>query len=239
MKGELGMAKDALMAYLQAGETTVSNLLLHHYREIGMSSGELLVYLELKSYIDRGIDNPSVSLLADHLQTSERTVYDLIHQLTEKGLLVQSMKPDQHGKETAYYDFSPLFNRLMGKENQLISQHQAKQQKNAREQLFAEFEGEFGRPLSAIEISYVNDWIDKDHYDIEMIRLALREAVINGALRFRYLDSVLLNWRKNNLKTPQAVEQNKREFEAKRAVAKPTKPKSQLPKIPIFKIEAD
>ena len=46
------MAKqDFLFSYLQAGETSISNLLLHHYREIGMTSGELLVYLELKSYI--------------------------------------------------------------------------------------------------------------------------------------------------------------------------------------------
>ncbi|MDF9444890.1 DNA replication protein DnaD, partial [Limosilactobacillus mucosae] len=58
-------AQDFLFSYLQAGETSISNLLLHHYREIGMTSGELLVYLELKSYIDRGIENPSITWIAE------------------------------------------------------------------------------------------------------------------------------------------------------------------------------
>lgn len=43
-----------LMTMLEAGSTNVSNLLLHHYHDIDMTTGELMVYLELKSYIDRG-----------------------------------------------------------------------------------------------------------------------------------------------------------------------------------------
>ena len=94
-------AQDFLFSYLQAGETSISNLLLHHYREIGMTSGELLVYLELKSYIDRGIENPSITWIAENLQTDERIVYEQIHQMTEHQLLVQRMKRDEEGKETA------------------------------------------------------------------------------------------------------------------------------------------
>ncbi|MGY0337458.1 DNA replication protein DnaD, partial [Limosilactobacillus fermentum] len=34
-----------LMTMLEAGSTNVSNLLLHHYHDIDMTTGELMVYL--------------------------------------------------------------------------------------------------------------------------------------------------------------------------------------------------
>ncbi|GIC74450.1 hypothetical protein LFLT20_14540 [Limosilactobacillus fermentum] len=52
-----------LMTMLEAGSTNVSNLLLHHYHDIDMTTGELMVYLELKSYIDRGTRPPTSSWL--------------------------------------------------------------------------------------------------------------------------------------------------------------------------------
>ncbi|WP_283575863.1 DnaD domain-containing protein [Limosilactobacillus pulli] len=232
------VAQDFLFSYLQAGETSISNLLLHHYREIGMTSGELLVYLELKSYIDRGIENPSITWIAENLQTDERIVYEQIHQMTEHQLLVQRMKRDEEGKETAYYDFSPMINRLVGRDGQIKSQQTTVKKATAREKLFKEIESEFGRPLTPMEITYVNDWLDKDHYDLEMVRLALKEAVVNGSLRFRYMDSILLNWRKNNLKTPQEVEQDKQRYQS-RQIQQGHQSKRPIPNIPIFKLPDD
>lgn len=232
-------AQDFLFSYLQAGETSISNLLLHHYREIGMTSGELLVYLELKSYIDRGIENPSITWIAENLQTDERIVYEQIHQMTEHQLLVQRMKRDAEGKETAYYDFSPLISRLVGREGQIQSQQKNVKQTTAREKLFAEIESEFGRPLTPMEITYVNDWLDKDHYEIEMIRLALKEAVVNGSLRFRYMDSILMNWRKNNLKTPQEIEQDKQRYQSRMAQQGGQLGNRPIPNIPILKLPDD
>ncbi len=40
---------------IKSGQTTVATLLLEHYRELGMSNTEFLIYLQIKSYNDRGI----------------------------------------------------------------------------------------------------------------------------------------------------------------------------------------
>ena len=90
-----------------------------------------------------------------------------------------------------------------------------------------------------MEITYVNDWLDKDHYEIEMIRLALKEAVINGSLRFRYMDSILMNWRKNNLKTPQEVEQDKQRYQSRMAQQGGHLGNRPIPNIPILKLPDD
>ena len=51
---------------------------------------------------------------------------------------------------------------------------------NSRVEIFNQLEAEFGRPLSSMELQIVNDWLDKDNYSAIMIKLALRQAVMNS-----------------------------------------------------------
>lgn len=39
-------------------------------------------------------------------------------------------------------------------------------------------------------------WIDQDGQDPVIIKAALREAVMSGALSFRYIDRILIDWKK-------------------------------------------
>lgn len=56
------------------------------------------------------------------------------------------------------------------------------------------FEQEFGRPLSSIEFQRIGQWLEEDHYQPEILKLALREAVLNQAYSFNYVDRILLSW---------------------------------------------
>src|SRR5699024_10925191 len=67
-------------------------------------------------------------------------------------------------------------------------------------------ESEFGRPLSPIEIETLVAWIENDKYSPELIQLALREAVLSQAYNFKYIDRILLNWEKKNIRTKEQVE---------------------------------
>ncbi len=68
-------------------------------------------------------------------------------------------------------------------------------------QLFQIVEQSFGRPLSPYEIETLNQWIDVDHHDLSVIQAALDEALSQNKLSFKYIDRILLNWKKNNVKT--------------------------------------
>ncbi|WP_251546372.1 DnaD domain-containing protein [Limosilactobacillus caecicola] len=234
------MAKDSFMdKYVQAGSTVVSNLLLHHYHEIGMSTAELMVYLELRSYIDRGQSDPAVSQVAKHLGTSEEQVYDLINQMIKDQLMVQKMAKSADGKESMYYDFGPLLHKLA----RLIEDHQdAEQQKQAkgqRQELFNTIETEFGRLLNPMEMSMVNDWLDRDHYQVAVIKLALREAVLGGKYNFKYIDRILANWAHKNLHTPQVVEAELRKFDEQHYTTgdHQSKQTGTSQPIPLFKVK--
>ena len=79
-------------------------------------------------------------------------------------------------------------------------------------ELFQHFEEEFGRTLSSIEYQRINQWLQEDHYSVDLIYLALKEAVINQAYSLNYIDRILLSWERKNITSPQQVkeEQNKR-----------------------------
>ena len=80
---------------------------------------------------------------------------------------------------------------------------------HAQKSLFVTFEQEFGRPLSPIEFQQLLDWAAE--YREELIIQALTEAVIANKRNFRYIDRILLNWQRENIRTRhEAIEYSKR-----------------------------
>ena len=58
----------------------------------------------------------------------------------------------------------------------------------------------------------IGQWLITDHYSPELIRLALREAVLNQAYSLKYIDRILLAWERKNITTKEqvAADQKKR-----------------------------
>ncbi len=231
------MAENILSKYLVLGQTTISNVLLHHYHDLGMSTGEFMVYLELKSFLDRG-QAPNIKQIAGYLGTKTDQVYGLIHELANHQFLRQTLQKNESGQEAEVYDFSPLENKIAT----FLMKDQASQiarEKVTKEELFKKLESGFGRLLSPMEIGLVNDWLDEDHYDPAIIELALRETVLNGKYNFKYMDRILLNWRRRKLTTAQAVEADLKNYAEQRSGSSVNqKAMDQLPTphIPIFKL---
>ncbi|HJE41643.1 MAG TPA: DnaD domain protein [Limosilactobacillus reuteri] len=226
-----------LQHYLQAGETNISNLLLHHYKELGMTTSQFVLYLQFKSYQDRGIMNPDVRTIAKHLGTKERQVFEQLHQMMTNHLVEQKMRKMEDGKEDAIYDFSLLINKLA-----LLNENDQEEtikveNTNSRVETFNQLEAEFGRPLSSMELQIVNDWLDKDNYSAIMIKLALRQAVMNSALNLQYMDRILQSWDRQGLRTERDINEHEKRFEQrKEAGQKPEKKTLKKPKIPIYKL---
>lgn len=229
--------QSAFHQYLLAGQTTVSNLVLHHYRQLGMSSSQLIVYLELKSYLDQGQQSPDINLIAQHLEIEVTQVYEILHQLIAQQILRHETKLDKTGKETDYYSFLPLIDKLMVLQTQEKTKKEQKTDTNNRKQLFEKIEVEFGRQLSPIELETIGKWIDEDHYDLNMIELALQEAVLNQVWNLKYMDRILQNWEKQHITTPQQVQQARDKFNMQhKDDAQHHHPKQSGPQIPLFKI---
>ena len=229
-----------LQRYIRAGQTTVSNLLVHHYKQLGMSTAQLVLYLQFKSYQDRGTMNPDVRVIAKNLGTTETQVFNQLHQMMVNHLVKQGMRQQPDGKEDAIYDFTPLLDKLALLEDQTTATAQEEASQNSRQQVFATLESEFGRPLSSMEMQIVNDWLDKDDYSAVMIKLALRQAVMNSALNLQYMERILQSWARQGLRTEHDINEHERQFENRRegqaTTQRGNQPRSAGPKIPIYKL---
>ena len=81
--------------------------------------------------------------------------------------------------------------------------------------LYDNFEKEFGRTLSPMEYDIINSWLDSG-MSKEIIISALKEAVFNGVNNLRYIDKILFEWGKKGIKNPSDIEKlNKKQEEEK------------------------
>lgn len=91
---------------------------------------------------------------------------------------------------------------------------------NKQESIFEILEVEFGRPLSPMEIEVAKQWT----FPIEILKLAIKEAVTSNNCAMKYIDKILYNWEKLGVKSVKDAEYQMKLFrEAKK------KKKNNLP----------
>ncbi|KRO10621.1 DnaD domain-containing protein [Paucilactobacillus hokkaidonensis] len=224
--------------FVGAGQTVINNLILHHYRQIGMTTAQLMVYLQLKSYIDRGIPSPDINVIAQNLGTQATQVYELMHQMIEQKLMTHKTQVDEAGKQSDYYDFSILLEKLAQLDQQKETKVEEVKQDNQRSDVFDKIEVEFGRPLSPIEMETVSKWIDEDHYSVDLILIALQEAVLNQVWNLKYMDRILRSWEKQHITTTQQIDQQRKNRTQQQGKNNQEHQQKRVngPKIPLFKI---
>ena len=233
-------------ALVNDGQTTIANALLAHYREIGVTNDELLVYLQFKRLIDQGNQFPDAAVIAKSLGESTNAVFQRLHEMFAKKLLtIESITADDQ-KIHDRYNFDGLYDKLaVALKKQPVSTQASEQatSENSRQKVFRAIQTEFGRDLSPIEMESISKWFDEDHYEPEVIELALREAVLRQVYNLTYMDRILLNWQKRNLKTAAQVEAERQRSIEQRLNSAP-QPQRQTganagPKIPLFKLGED
>ena len=196
------------------GFTSIPNYLFNHYHEFDISSDEMVILLYILSQISQGNRVEDIQRISQHLGWSDHLVLETINQLVQKDYMEIELVENDYGKKTDHYTIRPLFAKLEVTRTAEIS---ADTQSNTNEKsLYQIFELEFGRPLSPIEIEYLQNWLVKDGYDEDLIIVALRQAVLNRAYNLKYIDRILLNWSKKNILTAQEAEREIEQFERNR-----------------------
>lgn len=198
--------------YRSTGFTTISNNLLKYYPQLQLTETELVLILELEAWAQKNNTFPNNDVLAQSMTLSPIEISQLIQQLLDKKILILQQGRDREGRISNFYDLSPLYEKI----DKLIDQQNVKDNTNTVrntsnvvrdpiQTLVRQFEIEFGRLLSPIERQQIAAWINIDHYQPEVVKIALREAVLAQVYNLRYIDRILLNWQKHNLTTSDQV----------------------------------
>lgn len=201
-----------MLDFINAGQTVFPTLLLRHYRKLNLSNDELVLILQLKSNMDNGEYFPNTELIAKSMNMSERNVFKAIHQLIQKKVLSIETTKDEKGMTQDAYSLDMLWEKLIVLMKQEQTEKVTEEEKNEEKSLYSIFEAEFGRPLSPIEMETLIMWLEEDRYSVELIQLALREAVLSQVYNFKYIDRILLNWEKKNIRTKEQVEKESKSY---------------------------
>ncbi|MFJ7745953.1 DnaD domain-containing protein [Peribacillus sp. NPDC097295] len=203
------MNKEHLYAWFKEGTITIPSFLLTNYKTMGLNEQEMVLLLQLQSFIEQDNPFPAPSQLSDRMTLQESECLFLIQRLVQRGFVQMVVENNQEiGQEK--YSLDPLYEKMMDCFLKTLKKAESAEVQKAGESLYTIFEQEFGRPLSPFECETLAMWMEDDHQP-DIIKAALREAVISGKLNFRYIDRILFEWKKNGIKTlEQAREQGQK-----------------------------
>lgn len=204
--------------YRALGFTTLQNGLIAYYPQLQITDAELILIIQLEAFSQRGEQFPTNEKIAANTNLSVNDVATLIQNLIDRQFLTIDQTTDQQGRIGNRYNLNGLYSKLDNFiQNNIMVKDQTDSQSapvvsdslenNPLNKLSRQFEIEFGRYLSPIEREEIASWLNLDHYSPEIIEMALREAVLSQAYSLKYVDRILLNWQRHNLKTPAEIRQ--------------------------------
>lgn len=192
------MTMKNLSEWMNQPTVIVPSYLLSNYKDMGLMEQEVMLLLQVHNFNLNGKAFPTPAEISSVMNLTEMDCTILLRKLVQNGFL-EITEDEKPGFET--YSIKPLNDKLAYHFLKEAKQADFEEKVQKSESLYAVFEKEFGRPLSPFEGETLTMWLDEDKHEPELVKAALREAVISGKLNFRYIDRILFDWKKHGVKT--------------------------------------
>jgi len=191
----------------------IPKYLFNNYKKLNITEEELVLLIYLLNMGDKFCYDPN--FLMDELGIDKFRIMELVCSLCDKKIIEIKVEKDNFGKsvEVMYFDlfYNKVFLNLINLENNNIIVED--------NSVYDVFEKEFGRTLSPMEYEIIKGWIN-DNIDNELILEALKEAVYNGVSNLRYIDKILYEWNKKNIKTKNDVIKDRNVYKSSKSSKK-------------------
>ena len=173
------------MSIIFKNNLVIPNVLFCNYRSLGMDEKELLFVSYLMSYEDDIIFD--LNRFCTYFGCPPADVMNVVASLTEKRLISLVTK-NENGKIKEFLDISLITNKLLAS---LLEEEEV----DDNGKVYERIEKEFGRTLSPIECETIKHWLDSKVSE-DLIYEALKEAVLNGVNNLKYIDKILVEWKR-------------------------------------------
>jgi len=215
------------------GATAIPNILLKVYSKIGITDFQMMILIQMiRLNVEEGDFYPTPEILGAYMESEPSRIEKELADLLEKEIITISQYYDT-GRNAVFtgYDFEPLFlivsdiwagiraREIEECEKRLKAASQRNELVGDRFDgkttgLLLVFEKEFGRALSPIEAEQIEQWAAE--IEEPLIVEALKRAVLRGKHNFKYINSILVEWQKNNLYTLESIAEYDRDFQKRR-----------------------
>lgn len=191
---------DQLLETLEYSHVTFPYLLLVHYKSLGVTEQEAMLLLHILAYQQMEGRFPDLDVLTERMGLTKEQIAISLQRFTLSGLIFQDKQR---------LSIRPLIEQMIG-----LREHTSN-----RLSIFSSFENEFGRLLSPLEQEQIASWLDDDKYPLWMIVEALRESVLSGVYKLRYVDTVLREWARARIKTESQLAEHRSQHRGRGAIA--------------------
>lgn len=140
-------------------------------------------------------------------------VLEVINGLISKGILAIVVKKNGSSKKMEEFISTDLFYEKM-RGVLLGGTNRANVKREEQTDLFSMFEKEFGRTLSSMEYEIIRGWVSDD-MPSDLVREALREATYNGVSNLRYIEKIILDWKKRGYNSVKDIERARERYKKK------------------------
>ncbi|MBF6625602.1 DnaD domain protein [Aerococcaceae bacterium zg-BR9] len=193
------------------GVTIIPRKMIQSYKDLKISPQAFILLIYLIDHQRELQHEAPLKKVAVQLGWDEKEVYEYFSELLMAEYIRFDMETDEQGKKYDVLSLEPFYEILEQKMKPQKTEPTASTASLEQKlELVPTFEGEFGRPLTQIELMQIADWKTGDAFEDDLIILALKQAVLNQAISLKYIDRILLGWKKKNIRT---VEEAKRDIE--------------------------
>ena len=176
----------------------IPNYIIKNYDKLNL---EGLDFIMLIYFINqRNNVTFDVNKISQDLNVDSSKVLEIINSLNEKNYISIEMKKN-NGVIEEYISMDLFYNKM----SSILLENVSKEKES---DVYSLFEKEFGRTLSPTEYTSINNWIENGISE-ELIKEALKEAILSGVHNIRYIDTILFNWTKKGYKKPEDVKRKK------------------------------
>lgn len=178
------MKKDVLNSVIKVNnDLIVPDTVVKNISTLNMEIDEFILMMYLIN------QKESISLdinkIAGDLNIEGSKLFDLINSLNEKNYVSIETKKN-NGVFEEYISVELFYNKLS---SLLLDQEKEKSDSD----IYSVFEREFGRQLSPIECENIDKWVSNGISE-DLIKEALKEAILSNVKQIRYIDKILQNW---------------------------------------------
>lgn len=179
--------------------------------KLGITGDEVLVLIFIINMGPRVLYDPE--MISKGTGINRIRVLEVINGLISKGILAIVVKKNGSSKKMEEFISTDLFYEKM-RSVLLGGTNRANGKREEQTDLFSMFEKEFGRTLSSMEYEIIRGWVNDD-MPSDLVREALREATYNGVSNLRYIEKIILDWKKRGYKSVKDIERARERYKKK------------------------
>lgn len=178
------------------GALNLGEVLVITYKKLGFDEVTYTFLVIFARLIKEKPSSWSLSEIEEWMTIDHKTCSQIFVGLIQKGFLLVETQKDEDGRRFEKYSLAPLFLKI---------EAELKKEKNAKittdlQALYHKIQHLFG-VLSPRDLELVNMWLGDDGFDVTLIELALSEMQMYDIRSLKYVDKILLDWKRKNIYT--------------------------------------